>query len=128
MHLWNHICSSMVENWPVWLVSGVLIGAAVIDGWKLKVPNWITFPFVISGWIYSTAFFGWEGLGWSLIGTAVGLAPFVAALCYWRHGGWRRKTFSRSWRVGLGYRHILCFLSLCIDRRSNRCGNGYVEW
>ena len=46
----------------------VLIVAAVIDGFELKVPNWITFPFIISGWTYSTAAFGWEGLGWSLAG------------------------------------------------------------
>ena len=67
------------ENWPVWLLSVVLVVAAVIDGWKLKVPNWITFPLVVSGWIYSTAYFGWEGLGWSLLGTVVGLALLLPA-------------------------------------------------
>lgn len=66
-------------NWHVWLVTAVLIVAAVIDGWKLKVPNWITFPMVVSGWIYSTAFFGWEGLAWSLVGTCVGLALLLPA-------------------------------------------------
>jgi len=55
-------------------VTVVLILAAVIDGFELKVPNWVTFPFIISGWIYSTAAFGFEGLGWSLLGTVVGLA------------------------------------------------------
>ncbi|HBO43352.1 MAG TPA: prepilin peptidase [Planctomycetaceae bacterium] len=55
------------------LVSLILIVAAIIDGWKLKVPNWITFPMVISGWAFSTYMFGWEGLLSSLIGTAVGL-------------------------------------------------------
>lgn len=64
---------------PVWLVSIVLVVAAVIDGWKLKVPNWITFPFVIAGWGYSLALFGWEGLGWSVLGTAVGLALLLPA-------------------------------------------------
>lgn len=63
----------MAENWHVWLVSVVLVVAAVIDGWKLKVPNWLTFPLIISGWVYSTAAYGWEGLGSSLLGTAVGL-------------------------------------------------------
>ena len=61
------------ENWHVWLLSGILVVAAVIDGWKLKVPNWITFPLVFSGWLYSAVYFGWAGLGWSLVGTAVGL-------------------------------------------------------
>lgn len=67
------ISSVIGDKWPIWLVSVVLVVAAVIDGWKLKVPNWITFPMVISGWIYSFAAFGWEGLAASLVGTGVGL-------------------------------------------------------
>jgi len=70
---------TLVDNWHVWLVTVVLIVAAVIDGWKLKVPNWITFPMIISGWIYSAVFFGWVGLGWSLVGTVVGLALLMPA-------------------------------------------------
>lgn len=66
-------------NWPVWLVTVTLVVAAVIDGYKLKVPNWITFPMIVSGWIYSTVFFGWAGLGFSLVGTAVGLALLLPA-------------------------------------------------
>ena len=57
----------------------MLVVAAVIDGWKLKVPNWITFPLVVSGWVYSTVCFGWAGLGWSLVGTAVGLGLLLPA-------------------------------------------------
>ena len=76
---WTGFWQSLVANWHIWLVSVVLVFAAVIDGWKLKVPNWITFPFVISGWVYSTAVLGWEGLGWSLLGTAVGLALLLPA-------------------------------------------------
>jgi prepilin peptidase CpaA len=67
------------QHWPVWLVSITLVVAAVIDGWKLKVPNWLTFPMIISGWVYSTVFFGWDGLGWSLAGTAVGLGLLLPA-------------------------------------------------
>ena len=70
---------AVAENWPIWFVSVVLVVAAVVDGWKLKVPNWLTFPLVISGWIYSAAWFGWPGLGWSLAGTAVGLALLLPA-------------------------------------------------
>src|SRR6267154_5559654 len=66
--------SVIAEHWTVWFVTVVLIVAAVIDGFELKVPNWVTFPFVVSGWVYSTLAFGWEGLGWSLLGTVVGLA------------------------------------------------------
>jgi len=71
--------SSLTANWHVWLVSITLLAAALIDGYKLKVPNRLTFPFVIGGWVYSTAFFGWEGLGFSLLGTAVGLGLLLPA-------------------------------------------------
>ncbi|NUQ64573.1 MAG: prepilin peptidase [Pirellulales bacterium] len=62
-----------------WLVTVVLIVAAAIDGWKLKVPNWITFPMILSGWAASAAVFGWAGLAWSMVGTAVGLALLMPA-------------------------------------------------
>jgi prepilin peptidase CpaA len=69
----------VVQNWTVWLVTVVLILAAVIDGFELKVPNWVTYPFIISGWIYAFAAFGWEGLGWSVLGTMVGLLLLLPA-------------------------------------------------
>ncbi len=75
----SRLSCSIAENWSVWFLSAVLIVAAVIDGWKLKVPNWITFPLILSGWIYSTACFGWAGLGWSLLGTIVGLGLLLPA-------------------------------------------------
>lgn len=68
------IQASLAENWPVWFVTFALIVAAVIDGIQLKVPNWLTFPFIISGWIYSAVAFGWEGFWFSFLGTCVGLA------------------------------------------------------
>src|SRR6476620_949586 len=66
--------TAIAEHWTAWLVTVVLIVAAVIDGFELKVPNWVTFPFILGGWTYSALAFGWEGLGWSLLGTVVGLA------------------------------------------------------
>jgi prepilin peptidase CpaA len=74
MELLTAYSSAIAEHWTAWLVTVVLIVAAVIDGYELKVPNWITFPFIASGWAYSTLAFGWEGLGWSLLGTVIGLA------------------------------------------------------
>jgi prepilin peptidase CpaA len=73
---------TVLSNWPIWFVTVTLVVAAVIDGLKLKVPNWITFPMIISGWIYSATispYAGWEGLMYSLIGTAVGLALLLPA-------------------------------------------------
>ena len=62
-----------IETWIVWFVSIVLVVAAVIDGKILKVPNWLTFPFIIGGWIHWTLQSGFSGLGWSLWGTCVGM-------------------------------------------------------
>lgn len=69
----------MLEQWPVWFVTIALLVAATIDGIQLKVPNWLTFPFIISGWAYSCFYFGWDGLGWSLMGTVVGLGLLLPA-------------------------------------------------
>eukprot|EP00913_Durusdinium_trenchii_P013342 g12523.t1 len=62
-----------LTNWPVKLVCLILIVAAWIDGKQLRVPNWITFPMVISGLIFNTCVAGWSGLGSGLIGMCVGL-------------------------------------------------------
>ncbi len=75
----------LAEHAPIWFVTVVLIVAAVIDGIQLKVPNWLTFPFIISGWVYSMIAYGfageawYAGLGWSLLGTCVGLALLLPA-------------------------------------------------
>ena len=69
----------LYQNWPIWLVTIMLVVAAIIDGYKLKVPNWITFPMILSGWLISGLSFGWPGLGWSLVGTVVGLALLMPA-------------------------------------------------
>lgn len=66
--------ASFGEHFPIWLVTITLVVAAVIDGWKLKVPNWLTFPMIVGGWVYCGATLGWAGFGWSLAATAVGLA------------------------------------------------------
>lgn len=77
------ISGDFAANWLVplisWMLTVVLVIAAVIDGWKLKVPNWITFPMILSGWVASAAVFGWSGLAWSLVGTAVGLVLLMPA-------------------------------------------------
>jgi prepilin peptidase CpaA len=74
-----------LENWPLLVVSVAMIVAAVIDGYKLKVPNWLTFPLILSGWAlglfytvgHQAGFFDAAargGLGASLAGTALGFA------------------------------------------------------
>ena len=79
----DDVSGMVADNWLVWLVcwgvSVTLVVAAVIDGTKLKVPNRLTFPMIVSGWIAGAVFFGWAGLGWSLLGTAVGLGLLLPA-------------------------------------------------
>jgi prepilin peptidase CpaA len=69
----------ILNNWPLTFVCAAMILAAVIDGWKLKVPNWLTFPLVLSGWALALVHtLGWlEGtgqgdIGGSLTATAIG--------------------------------------------------------
>jgi prepilin peptidase CpaA len=75
----------LTENWPIWIVSVTLVVAAIIDGVQLKVPNWITFPMIASGWIYSATSYAiagdpwYVGLSWSIAGTALGLALLLPA-------------------------------------------------
>lgn len=72
----------ILNHWPLWFISLAMIVAAVIDGWKLKVPNWLTFPLVLSGWTLGLLhtfglFVGATGAGdvWaSLAGAALGFA------------------------------------------------------
>jgi prepilin peptidase CpaA len=75
----HELVADFGQHWSFWLVTITLVVAAVIDGYKLKVPNWLTLPMIASGWIVNTALFGWEGLGWSLGGTVVGLALLLPA-------------------------------------------------
>ena len=44
---------AVLENWPIRVVTITLIVAAVIDGFELRVPNWLTYPMIVTGWIYS---------------------------------------------------------------------------
>ncbi len=67
----------LMENWHVKAVSAILILAAWIDGRELKVPNWITFPMILSGLVYSTCVGGLGGLGAGLLGMCVGLLTLL---------------------------------------------------
>ncbi|MGD9126179.1 MAG: A24 family peptidase [Planctomycetia bacterium] len=94
------------------LVSVVLVIAAVIDGWKLKVPNWITFPMVICGWIASMYFFGWSGLLYSLIGTGIGLILLLPAYAIGGMGAGDVKLLAG---VGAWVWGTVTFFSFCLS-------------
>src|SRR5262245_7202321 len=70
-----------LANWPLVFVLSAMLLAAVIDGWKLKVPTWLTFPLILSGWLFGLCHnLGWlegsgsGGIGAALAGTALGFA------------------------------------------------------
>ena len=75
----HNLSASLHSHWQIWLVTVTLVVAAVIDGWKLKVPNWLTFPMILAAWAFNFYTGGWAGLGWSLLGTAVGLGLLLPA-------------------------------------------------
>jgi prepilin peptidase CpaA len=114
MPSWHSLASVFTDHWTIWLVTAVLVVAAVIDGWKLKVPNWITFPFVISGWIYWTVGHGWEGLGWSLGGTAVGLLLLYPAYAIGGMGAGDVKLLAGvgAWICGAATFYAFCVCAL----------------
>jgi prepilin peptidase CpaA len=67
-----------------------MIASAVIDWWKFKVPNWLTLPVIMTGWLFGlTHTLSWHliagdgsgGVGASLAGTVMGfclLLPMYA--------------------------------------------------
>ncbi len=61
----------------VWLLSAVLVEAAIIDGRQLRVPNWLTYHLFFGG----LAFTWWSGgtyaLAWSFAGAGVGLVSLL---------------------------------------------------
>jgi prepilin peptidase CpaA len=48
---WAAIWPSGLNAGPLVVVCFGMILAAFIDGWALKVPNWVTLPLILSGWL-----------------------------------------------------------------------------
>lgn len=104
---WNEI---LYTNWPVKLVSAILILAAWIDGKELKVPNWITFPMVLSGLIYSTV--AGEGLMAGLLGMVVGL---LCLLPLYSVGGMGAGDVKLMAGIGAWVGWKITFYSFCVS-------------
>ena len=69
--------SLLLDQWPVKFVTFMLIWAAWIDGKELKVPNWMTFPMVLSGFIYNGYINGWDGMTFAFYGMVTGLLTLL---------------------------------------------------
>ena len=86
------LLNAIAENWTVWFVTVVLIVAAIIDGAILKVPNWLTFPFILCGWAHWTMQDGFSGTVvtlWAFAATAV-VGGVMAAFMIWKSGEWHK--------------------------------------
>src|SRR5207237_9762503 len=62
------------ENWPVVVICVGMLAAAIIDWWKFKVPNKLTFPLIISGWLLGLCNDFGLGAGPGGIGGSIGAA------------------------------------------------------
>jgi len=49
--LWAVADPGGVNLGPLVVIGAGMVLAAFIDGWALKVPNWVTLPLVLSGWM-----------------------------------------------------------------------------
>lgn len=103
-------------HWALLAVVAVLmIVGAVIDGWKLKVPNRLTFPMILSGWVFWIVAAVVAG-DWTMIPASIGGAFFAGLLLipFWLVGGMGAgdvKLYAGfgAWMVPLswfGYSHL----------------------
>ena len=86
--VWAAVSPTGLNAGPLVVVCFGMILAAFIDGWALKVPNWVTLPLILSGWLLGLMHDcglspdgGTGGLLRSIGGTALGfvlLFPMLA--------------------------------------------------
>jgi prepilin peptidase CpaA len=69
-----------LENWPVLVVCAGMLAAAAIDWWKFKVPNKLTYPLILSGWLLGLANDLGLGAGYDGVGGGIGAALAGTAL------------------------------------------------
>jgi prepilin peptidase CpaA len=78
-----------LDNWPILVICVGMLAAAIIDWWKFKVPNKLTYPLILSGWLLGLAIdvgfvTGEGGFGAAVAGTALG---FLLLLPIYSIGG-----------------------------------------
>ena len=44
------------DRWPLQVICLAMILSAVIDWWKFKVPNWLTLPVIVAGWLLGAGY------------------------------------------------------------------------
>ncbi|HYH65867.1 MAG TPA: prepilin peptidase [Urbifossiella sp.] len=85
--LWALAAPATTNYGPLVVICAGMVLAAFIDGWALKVPNWVTMPLVLSGWMLGILHdlnvpvdSGTGGFTLSLLGTGLGLALLLPIL------------------------------------------------
>src|SRR5436190_16342735 len=75
------------QYWPILFICAAMLASAIIDWWKFKVPNVLTMPVIVLGWLFGLVHtFGGHivpgdgvgGIGAALAGTAVGSLLLLA--------------------------------------------------
>jgi prepilin peptidase CpaA len=85
---WHALWPEGLNAGPLVVICFGMVLAAFIDGWALKVPNWITLPLILSGWALGALHdfnvpvdAGTGGFGFAVVGTFLGfilLFPMLA--------------------------------------------------
>ncbi len=110
--------ANMAQNWVFWFVSLFCVVAAYIDGKELRVPNKLTFPMIIAGWVWSAVSYGFAGEGWymglmwSLAGTAVGLLTLLPAMAI---GGMGAGDVKMMAAIGAWVHSTITIYAFCIS-------------
>jgi prepilin peptidase CpaA len=78
MHSIRALHSMQTIAW--WPTVAVLIVATITDLRSRRIPNWLTFPFLIAGPVLSAWLGGWHGFGQSMAG--LGLGALIYGIFY----------------------------------------------
>ncbi len=73
--LWAWLFPAGLNAGPLIVLCAAMVLAAVIDGWAFKVPNWLTLPLILSGWLLGLC----HDVGWVLDAGTGGLGSAVVA-------------------------------------------------
>jgi prepilin peptidase CpaA len=85
--VWAAVAPTGLNAGPLVVICFGMILAAVIDGVAYKVPNWVTLPLILSGWMLGACHSlglavdaGTGGLGWAILCTFLGYALLLPIL------------------------------------------------
>ena len=71
-YAWWPFLQRIQHPWAWFPTLAVLAVATITDIRSRRIPNWLVFPFLLAGLVVSTWVAGWNGLGQSLGGMALG--------------------------------------------------------